>query len=349
MRGNAGCFYSPDSSLNRRAFVLSLLAGEPIPERLKTPHKLPRLVLGPSGVAGSFDEKSVDCPFVFTHQGRFWMTYAGFDGTGYQTGLASSADLVNWRREGLVFPRDPSSAILRYNAALTWIVRENGLFSPGRLKKSGGRYLGVYHAYPKPGYEEGPAVIGLCWSRDLRRWEADPPCLRAEDGADWERGGLYKACLVEEKGVFHLFYNAKTAAARRWVEQTGAAWSRDLKSWRRYEGNPILANGPAGSPDEVFASDPCVLKFGRRWAMFYYSLDRKGVARDLLAVSADLRRFTKCEGVLIDIGPPGSIDSRYAHKPAVIAHQGALYHFYCAVSRENVRGIAVASSVPLSG
>jgi predicted GH43/DUF377 family glycosyl hydrolase len=340
--------------MRRRDFLLSavaaapLTAGEPIPERLKTPHKLPRLVLGPSGVAGSFDEKAVDCPFLFSHAGRFWMTYVGFDGQGYQTGLASSSDLANWKREALIFPRDPASGILRYNAALTWIVRENDLFSPGRLKRFNGRYLGVYHAYPRPGYEEGPAVIGLCWSRDLRKWEAEPPCLRSEDGAAWERGGLYKACLVEEKGAFHLFYNAKTAG-RRWVEQTGVAWSRDLKSWRRYERNPVVANGPAGSADEVFASDPCVVKAGRRWAMFYYSLDRKGVARDMLAMSDDLRRFARCDGVLIDAGPPGSIDSRYAHKPAVIAHKGALYHYYCAVSRENVRGIAVASSKPLSG
>jgi predicted GH43/DUF377 family glycosyl hydrolase len=334
--------------LRRRAFLLAPFAAEPVPERLKTPHKLPRLVLGPSGSPGSFDEKAVDCPFLFSHEGRFLMTYVGFDGTGYQTGLASSADLLNWKREGLIFPRDPASPILRYNAALTWIVRENDVFSAGRLKRFGGRYLGVYHAYPQPGYEEGPAVIGLCWSRDLRRWEADPPCLRAEDGAAWERGGLYKACLVEEKGTFHLFYNAKTAD-KRWVEQTGVAWSRDLKTWTRYGGNPIIPNGPPGSMDEVFASDPCVVKFGRRWAMFYYSLDRKGVARDLLAMSDDLRRFTKCDGVLVEPGAPGSIDSRYAHKPAVIAHRGALYHYYCAVSRENVRGIAVASSKPLEG
>jgi hypothetical protein len=53
--------------------------------------------------------------------------------------------------------------------------------------------------------------------------------------------------------------------------------------------------------------------------------------------------------ILIDVGPPGSVDSTYAHKPSVVYHQGALYHFYCAVSGKwpnEVRGISVARSRP---
>jgi len=37
---------------------------------LRTPFKLNRLVLGPSNVPGSFDEKKVDDPFVFRANGR---------------------------------------------------------------------------------------------------------------------------------------------------------------------------------------------------------------------------------------------------------------------------------------
>ena len=48
----------------------------------RTPYKYGKLVLGKSGVSGSFDEKSVDCPFVFEADGRFHMTYVGFDGNG---------------------------------------------------------------------------------------------------------------------------------------------------------------------------------------------------------------------------------------------------------------------------
>jgi predicted GH43/DUF377 family glycosyl hydrolase len=320
----------------------------PIPDQLKTPHKLNRLVVRASEKAGAFDEKSVDCPFVCSNAGRFYMTYVGFDGTGYQTGLASSDDLVTWKPEGLILARDSKNPVTRYNVALTWILRENDVFSPGKLKKMNGRFVGTYHAYPSAGYEEGPAVIGLCWSEDLRHWQVDSPCLLPADGAAWERGGLYKACLVEEKGTYYLFYNAKTEE-KQWHEQIGVATSRDLKTWTRHEGNPTIPNGGPGSVDEKFASDPCVLKFGNKWAIFYYSLDAKGKARDLLALSPDLMKAQKCEGILVDVSKnPEDVDSTYAHKPSVIAKDGVLYHYYCAVSEKHGRGIGVATSRPLA-
>jgi hypothetical protein len=320
----------------------------------RTPYKYGQLVLAASANPGEFDSRSVDCPFVFHHAGRFYMTCIGWDGTGYQTGLASSANLVEWKREGCILRRDPASPVTRYNIAMNWIVRQNELRSAGELRKVRGRFLGVYHAYPNAGYESGPAVIGLCWSDDLMRWQIGAPCLRPEDGAGWENGGLYKPCLVEQGGTFYLFYNAKTRNLPKeqgggWREQTGVATSTDLKNWQRYSGNPIISNGGAGSRDERFASDPCVLLDGRRWAFFYYSLDKQGKARDLLALGDDPFHPAKVDEILIDVGPPGAVDSTYAHKPSVVYHEGALYHFYCAVSGKwpnEVRGISVARSRP---
>lgn len=339
--------------VSRREFLCSLaLAGvatsfrQAIPDALKTPYKLNRLVIAPSKKVGAFDAQGADAPFVFRCGNSFYMTYVGFDGEGYQTGLASSSDLIHWQKETLLLRRDPKNPVIRYNVALTWILRENGVFSPGRLKKVRGRYFGVYHAYPRPGYEVGPAAIGLCWSHDLWHWELEEPCLRAEDGQPWEQGGLYKACLVEDQGTYYLFYNAKNRAAQ-WKEQTGFASSTDLKRWVRFSGNPVLRNGPPGSPDERFCSDPCVLRYGHQWAVFYYGLDARGVARDLLALSPDLRHMAKCQGFLIDVGPAGSVDSQYAHKPSVVFNQGVLYHFYCAVSLEFGRGISLAASRPM--
>jgi len=326
---------------------MGLAAGAPSAEPYETPYKYPRLVLPPGPDAKAFDGRSVDCPFVFMHDGRFHMAYTGFDGTGYQTGLATSTDLVNWQREGCILARDPSSPITRYNVSMSWIVRENDIHSTGKLKRIHGKYLGVYHAYPNAGYEEGAAVIGLCWSQDLRHWRVDAPILHAEDGAAWERGGLYKPCLVEDKGTFYLFYNAKTAVKRGWREQTGLATSKDLKTWTRHPASPLIVNGGPGAWDEHFASDPCVLRDGRRWLAFYFGLDAKGVARDLLAVGHSPFKFEKANRILIDVGAPGSIDSTYAHKPSIITVNGTLYHFYCAVSGKwpnQVRGIAVARS-----
>ncbi len=138
------------------------------------------------------------------------MLYIGFDGTGYQTGLAKSVDLVNWQRVACVARRDPNSKYTRFNIALSCIVREDGLTSPGGLKKVHGRYLGAWNAYPNAGYEAGAAVIGLAWSDDLLHWELTDPILFPSDGAPWEHGGLYRPNLIEQDGALYLYYNAKT-------------------------------------------------------------------------------------------------------------------------------------------
>lgn len=305
----------------------------------RTPHKHGSLVLKPSYQDGEFDSHGVDCPFVFWHEDRFWMTFVGFDGMGYQTGIAHSPDLVSWTKQGLLIGRGPEGSVTQYNMALTGLLRENDLYSQGRLKQVDGRFVGTYHAYPDVGYENGPAVIGLCFSEDLKRWELGEPVLYPDPDCAWEAGGLYKSWILEFDGTYYLYYNAKNSASAPWVEQTGVALSKDLKHWERHPGNPILPLGPAGAFDDVFASDPCVLRLQDQWAMFYFGLSSDGHARDGVAFSTDLLNWKKADEVLVDVGAEGSVDSRYAHKPALIARDGTVYHFYCAVSPAQTRMI----------
>ena len=341
----------------------------------RTPCKYPALILKATGNKQDFDGLAVDDPIVFRANGRFHMLYIGFDGTGYQTGLASSADLIHWTRTALVGPRDPNSRFTKYNLAISSILRDKSLHGTGEALKVNGRYLAAWNAYPGAGYEEGAAVIGLATSRDLLHWTLTDPILFPEQGAPWEHGGLYRADLLLDKGTYYLYYNAKTDTLAKsegggWHEQTGVATSTDLKRWTRYAGNPILRNGargsatwPASNPlhdqtpptadsrDSRFASNPYVVKNGSQYAMFYFGFryERPGRACEMLAVGTDPLHFTKQSEVLIDTGAPGSIDETFAHKPSVIYHEGSLYHFYCAVSGaypNEVRGIAVARSRP---
>lgn len=155
--------------------------------------------------------------------------------------------------------------------------------------------------------------------------------------------------LVEQGGTYYLFYDAKTEKQRGWREQTGGATSTDLKNCTRHENNPLVPNGGAGSRDEIFPSDPCVVIDDSTWVMFYYGLDGKGKARDLLAVGPSPFRFRKGSQIVADVGLPGSVDEIYAHKPAVVWHDRALYHYYCAVAGRfpnEIRGISVARSLP---
>lgn len=323
----------------------------------RTPYKYPELLLRGTGRQGEFDEIAVDDPIVFRAQGAFYMLYIGFDGTGYQTGLARSQDLLHWERVALVGPRDPASRWTKYNLAISSILRDKRLDGAGEALKHNGRYLAAWNAYPGVGYEAGAAVIGLASSADLLHWELTEPILRPEDGAAWERGGLYRPDLLRAKdGTFYLYYNAKTETLPKsegggWREQTGVATSRDLRQWTRYEGNPILRNGPHESDDARFASNPFVVTHGREFGMFYFGFgyQRPGRAKELLALGGDPFHFTKVSAPLIEPGVAGSVDETFAHKPSVIFHERSLYHFYCAVSGKwpnEVRGIAVARSRP---
>lgn len=326
-----------------------------IRDAIRTPKKHGQLVIAPSYKKGAFDSHAVDCPFPFYHEGKYWMTYVGWDGTGYQTGLASSDDLLNWRKEGLLLGRGPKGSVTEYNAAITCILRDNALFGPGTLKRVNGRFAATYHAYPNPGYETGPAVVGLCYSDDLRSWDIQPPVLAPDPSCEWEAGGLYKSWLLESEGVYYLFYNAKNRTNGPWVEQTGLATSRDLVHWERFRGNPVLRNGAKGAFDELFASDPCVLRHEDSWILFYFGNCSDGHAREGAAFSDNLHHWEKAGDVLIDVGPQGSIDCRHAHKPGVISRQRQLFHFYCAVApakdkrlgeieHDEVRGIALATN-----
>lgn len=332
------------AALSGRAFAAG---GQPDLAPYLTPHKYGKLVLAGSADPGTFDWKAVDCPFVFSANDRFYMTYVGFDGIGYQTGLAESHDLVEWKRVRLILPRDPKSDFTRYNMAMMCILRDDELGSSAPLKKVDGRYVGAWHAYPNAGYEAGPAVIGLAFSDDLMKWEVGPPILYPQKGATWEEGGLYKPYLTKSGDTYYLFYNAKTAQTP-WYEATGVATSKDLKTWTRYAGNPILPVGDKGALDDRFASDPCVLRHNGQWAMFYYGRSsRDGKCRELLALGDDPFHFAKTGQVLVDVGPKGTLDEDFAHKPSVISWKGDLYHFYCAVSGkwpDDIRGITMARS-----
>ena len=66
-------------------------------DRVATPLREGRLVIRPSFVEGAFDSHAVDCPFVFSVEGRQGMTYVGWDGIGYQTALAWN-DGGDWTR-----------------------------------------------------------------------------------------------------------------------------------------------------------------------------------------------------------------------------------------------------------
>ena len=86
------------------------------PAPFRTPYKFPKLVLSATHRKGDFDQRSIDDPIVFYAKGAFQMLYIGWDGIGYQTGLATSDDLLHWTRTALVAPRNPAAKYTKYRS-----------------------------------------------------------------------------------------------------------------------------------------------------------------------------------------------------------------------------------------
>lgn len=301
-------------------------------EKYLTPYKYGDALLAGTGKKGSFDEKGVDIPFVFWHNGKYHMLYTGFDGIGYQSALCVSDDLIHWKFKCMVLARGESKNEWdNHSIAATWIIKESDrLEELPKLRKINGKYWMTYHAYPGKGYEEGAASIGLAWCDDeeLQVWHRlDQPILTCENGGEWEQGGLYKACIVRREDCWYMFYNAKNKE-KRWIEQTGAAVSKDLLHWERVSTEPLLRI-TKGNWDGRFVSDPCIVYDEGRWVNFYFGYDN-GHAQEGLAFSEDLIHWQKEKNPVLTCGKKGELDENHAHKASVLYKDGVLYHFYCA-------------------
>jgi len=144
-----------------------ITGNEELMRKLRTPHKFPELVLKASYEKGDFDALAVDCPFVFRHKRRFYMTYVGFDGTGYRTGLASSGDLMKWEKEGIILDRGNKGSVTEFNAAMSWIIRDNDLLGEGRIRN--------VPRLPAPGIRRGFRMHRRLLRRRLQEDESQGP------------------------------------------------------------------------------------------------------------------------------------------------------------------------------
>ncbi len=327
-------------------------------EQIKTPYKY-GLVVVPKD-----NNYKIDCPTVFRHKNKWYMTYLVYNGKdwtsgrGYETWIAESDDLLHWETLG---------RLLSFRNGF-WDMNQRGGFpalpdmewgGSYTLNSYEGKYWMTYIGGPNEGYETDPLSIGLAFisEKDLGKsmeWESlDHPLLSsADDNAQWfEKITQYKSTIYLDKDKvlgepFVLFYNAKGKHPQTELkaERIGIALSRDLKKWKRYSENPVFS---LESPNTI-TGDAHIQKVGEIYVMFYFRAhdpSRKYKAYNTFACSYNLIDWSEWEGNDLVI-PGDTFDNKYAHKSYVIKHGGVVYHFYCAVNQLDQRGIAVATSKP---
>ena len=336
---------------------------EQIYETVKTPYKY-GLVVAPSD-----NYHKYDCPTVFRHDGRWYMTYVcydgkdGTDGRGYETWIATSVDLLHWTTLGraLAFPEGEA-----------WDKNQRGGFPALIDYQWGGtyeiqsyqnKYWMTYIGGPGTGYEavNAPLSIGLAYTeasfnwgrggREVSPWQCqDKPILSYDEknAQWWEQLTQYKSTIYRMPKQyfgypFVMYYNAggKDATHPK-GERIGIALSKDLKKWKRYSGNPVFAH----DTDGTITGDAQIVKMGDLFVMFYFSAynpTREYNAFNTFAVSKDLVNWQDWTGPDLII-PSKPYDEMFAHKSYVVNWNDTVYHFYCAVNNSGQRGIAVATN-----
>ncbi len=322
-------------------------------------HYWPKHVI-PSNPAiqGFADIEGTDVPTVYQLPGddRWYMSFIGFDGKGYQSFLAESTDLVHWTPRGLAMGFGTRGEFDYGGRVIgAYLYESYDLKGPRLLKRRRGKYWTLYGAYPRQGgYELRPGYEGVAWSEDGLSWQRAKTeyILSVYDRScrQWEKDCIYQPWLVEHNGQYYNFYNAADGG----VEQMGLATSTDLLNWTRYPDNPILRNRPGGY-DERLCSDGKVFRDDDHWVMFYFGVGRGDAAHIMAAFSRDLIHWTARADPLYKAGGnPSGLDKQYAHKVSIVYNpkNDTLYMFYdAAPGRKGPtggRGIGLMTSRPLA-
>lgn len=337
-------------------------------DEVKTPYKYGMVV------APKDNYHQIDCPMVYREGGKWFMTYVvyngkdGTDGRGYETWLATSDDLLQWKTLGrLLCYADKGWDMNQragYPALIDWTW--NGSYEMAKYK---GRHWMSYFGGEGTGYEaiRKPLNMGMASTKgDITQahpWEtSSSPVLSINDKSAqwWEKLTHYKSTVYWDKNKtlgkpFVMFYNAGgiNPANQLKAERIGIALSSNMTSWRRLPlrtakrktGNPVFFHEAPG----IITGDAQIVKFPHYYVMFYFSAynpERKYNAYNTFAVSRDLVNWQDWDGADL-VYPSKPYDDMFAHKSYVLKHQGVVYHFYCAVNHAGQRGIAVATSVPM--
>lgn len=148
---------------------------------------------------------------------------------------------------------------------------------------SNGTYNLFYQCYPVYGQKRRAAEALAC-TTDLIRWRDTGIVLSPGDTGP-DSGGCWTGCVVEDNGRFAFLYTG--VSGQEYVNTQCLAFSRDLRTWTKYPGNPVIATPPEGIMPNRFR-DPCVWKEGGTWHMAVGAGDEKETGKVLLYSSRDL-------------------------------------------------------------
>ncbi|AXP80061.1 hypothetical protein CJ739_968 [Mariniflexile rhizosphaerae] len=338
---------SCSSKMKKREITDAVM--QEIYNEIKTPYKY-GLVMVPTD-----NSYKIDCPSIFRKDGKWFMTYLIFEGRGYETWLAESDDLLNWKHLGKVMSFSKDTTEWDVNQKAGYIALQDPTWGGSyEWKTYDDKYWMSYFGGNTTGYEAGILSMGMAYTDELptkpHEFKRLPePVLRPNDDKAkwWDNSTMYKSSVIRdvEKETGHefiMYYNARGDSINpaKGAERIAMAVSDDMKNWKRYGDAPLINH------HKGISGDAYIQRINDTWVMFYFGAFWTGWdqgAFNRFAVSNDLMHWKDWEGEnLIQSSEP--YDDMFAHKSFVVKHNGIVYHYYCAVNKAGQRGIALATS-----
>ncbi|KAL7547710.1 hypothetical protein ACHAWF_010986 [Thalassiosira exigua] len=265
----------------------------------------PTHVIKPNPTIPGFEEiQMTDVPTIFQLSGSdlYFMSFVGFDGSGYQSFLAESHNLLEWTNIRLAMGYGEEGSFDHGGVVLgAYLLNDYEIKAKRTLKQVDGKYISLYGAYAKKGsYEPDPGSQGLASSEDGLVWKREyEECMLSIHGPgivkEWEKDSIYQPWVVENGGLYYNYYNAKQLP--QWIEQIGLATSDDLRNFERFKDNPILRvskriNSALNDGfDTQFASDAKVFYDSEEshWVMFYFGVGKGKSGKRIMMHPSDPR------------------------------------------------------------
>ena len=204
-------------------------------------------------------------------------------------------------------------------------------------------------------FERGPAPgrLNLYSGFDGRTWRTG--LATSGDGVHWEkRGAVLSPDPLTWEGAYIAANGSALAFGNRlwyWYQagakprpRIGLARSDDARAWRK-EPEPVLNYGPYGSWDERAVADPCVIRVGPWFYMYYLGQDRARRQRLGIARSADGIQWEKLRSSpVLELGGPGAFDENGVGEPAVWQSHGFYWMLYTGRDIRENRRLGLARS-----
>ncbi|MFM6981123.1 MAG: glycosyl hydrolase family 32 [Micrococcales bacterium] len=152
-------------------------------------------------------------------------------------------------------------------------------------------YLQASRALQNPHRRHLNPSVGHAVSTDLKNWTVVADAIYpSQDDADWDSWTTWTGSVVQDdNGLWWMFYTGNSRATDCKVQTIGAATSKDLMTWTKVEGNPLVTADPrwyakyipGGERSEDFR-DPWVFRFPddqSTWHMLMTARDKNGPSR----------------------------------------------------------------------